>query len=136
MLSTMWRWKSVIQGLHVAALNETVIRGMGELHLREIISGIEKQQEVQVETDFPAIEYKETITVPAEGHNRHKKQTGGAGQFGEVYLRIDPLDRGGGFEFVDKVVGGVILGNSYPQWKRESSRSWTLARSPVTNCRT
>lgn len=100
--------------VHVAALNETVVRGMGELHLREIISGIEKQQEVHIETDFPSIEYKETITVAAEGHNRHKKQTGGAGQFGEVYLRIEPLERGGGFEFVDKVVGGVIPGQFIP----------------------
>ena len=102
------------QVVHVAALNETVIRGMGELHLREIVERIEKQQGIRVETDFPSIEYKETITVPAEGHNRHKKQTGGAGQFGEVYLRIEPLDRGSGFEFVDKIVGGVIPGQFIP----------------------
>ena len=102
------------QVAHVAALNETVIRGMGELHLREIIQGIEKHQGVKIQTDFPGIEYKETITSPAEGHNRHKKQTGGAGQFGEVYLRIEPLDRGSGFEFVDQVVGGVIPGQFIP----------------------
>lgn len=99
---------------HVAALNETVIRGMGELHLREIVERIERQQGIRVETDFPSIEYKETITVAAEGHSRHKKQTGGAGQFGEVFLRIEPLERGGGFEFVDKIVGGVIPGQFIP----------------------
>ena len=58
--------------------------------------------------------YRETITRPADGHCRHKKQTGGAGQFGEVYLRIEPLERGAGFEFVDDVVGGVIPGQFIP----------------------
>ena len=100
--------------LHVSALNETVIRGMGELHVREVLQGIEAQHGIKVATDIPSIEYKETITAPAAGHNRHKKQTGGAGQFGEVYLRIEPTERGGGFDFVDKVVGGVIPGQFIP----------------------
>ena len=100
--------------LHVAALNETVIRGMGELYIREVLQGVEALHGIKVATDIPSIEYKETITAAAEGHNRHKKQTGGAGQFGEVYLRIEPMERGGGFEFVDKVVGGVIPGQFIP----------------------
>ncbi len=99
---------------HVAALNETVIRGMGEVHLREILERVEALHGIKVQTDFPSIEYKETITSAAEGHSRHKKQTGGAGQFGEVYLRIEPLERGAGFEFVDEVVGGVIPGQFIP----------------------
>ena len=93
---------------HHASLNETVIRGLGELHLRIILEKLKETYNVEVETHPPRIAYRETITSNAEGHHRHKKQTGGAGQFGEVYLRIEPLPRGAGFEFVDEVVGGVI----------------------------
>ena len=93
---------------HHASLNETVIRGLGELHLRMILEKLKDTYNVEVETHPPSIAYRETITTNAEGHYRHKKQTGGAGQFGEVYLRIEPLPRGAGFEFVDDVVGGVI----------------------------
>lgn len=91
-----------------ASLNETVLRGLGELHLRLVLEKLKTQYRVDVETYPPKIAYRETITAAAEGHHRHKKQSGGAGQFGEVYLRIEPLARGGGFEFVDAVVGGAI----------------------------
>ena len=93
---------------HHAALNETVLYGMGELHLRVMLERMTERYNVHVKTRPPSIPYRETITQPAEGHHRHKKQTGGAGQFGEVYLRVEPLERGAGFEFVDKVVGGAI----------------------------
>jgi len=99
---------------HNAAANETVMRGLGELHLRVLLRRLAEQFHVEVDTKPPSIAYRETITAPAEGHHRHKKQTGGAGQFGEVYLRIEPLDRGQGFEFVDAVVGGVIPGQFIP----------------------
>ena len=93
---------------HNSALNETVIRGLGELHLRFVLEVLKDRYHVEVATHPPKIAYKETITVAAEGHHRHKKQTGGAGQFGEVFLRVKPLPRGAGFEFVDAIVGGVI----------------------------
>ncbi|MEO6749247.1 MAG: elongation factor G [Casimicrobiaceae bacterium] len=93
---------------HDAQLNETVLRGLGELHLRSTLERMASQFKLEVETRPPRIPYRETITAKAEGHHRHKKQTGGAGQFGEVYLRIEPLPRGGGFEFRDAVKGGTI----------------------------
>jgi elongation factor G len=93
---------------HDANLNETVLRGLGELHLRSVFERMASQFKLEIDTRPPRIPYRETVTVKAEGHHRHKKQTGGAGQFGEVYLRIEPLPRGGGFEFVDSVKGGTI----------------------------
>ena len=92
----------------VASMNETVLRGIGELHLRVVLDELEQKYGVRVSTALPSIAYRETVTSRADGHHRHKKQTGGAGQFGEVFLRIEPLPRGEGFEFVNEVVGGVI----------------------------
>ena len=99
---------------HSTATRETVIRGLGELHLRMMLERMKERYNVEVETRPPRIPYRETITAPAEGHHRHKKQTGGAGQFGEVFLRVEPKARGEGFEFVDKVVGGVIPSQFVP----------------------
>ena len=99
---------------HSTATRETVIRGLGELHLRMMLERMKERYHVEVETRPPRIPYRETITAPAEGHHRHKKQTGGAGQFGEVFLRVEPKGRGEGFEFVDNVVGGVIPSQFVP----------------------
>jgi elongation factor G len=99
---------------HRVNLNETLLTGVGELHIQVAIDRMEEQFKLTIETSDPSIDYRETITRPAEGHFRHKKQTGGAGQFGEVYLRIRPLGRGEGFNFVDKVVGGAIPGSFIP----------------------
>jgi len=94
--------------------HETILRGMGELHLRIAIDKLLERYHVEVETHTPSIAYRETINQGAEGHFRHKKQSGGAGQFGEVFLEIAPLERGAGFEFVNKVVGGTIPGQFIP----------------------
>ncbi len=93
---------------HVIATNETVVYGLGELHLRTLLERMNEVYKCEVNTRPPRIAYRETVTAPAEGHHRHKKQSGGAGQFGEVFLRIEPLPRGAGFEFVDQVKGGTI----------------------------
>ena len=98
---------------HTAAA-ETVISGLGDLHMRYILDRLQAQYHVEATTKPPRIPYRETITARAEGHHRHKKQTGGAGQFGEVFLRVEPLARGTGFEFVDQVKGGVIPSQFMP----------------------
>ncbi|HLO61934.1 MAG TPA: elongation factor G [Azonexus sp.] len=90
--------------------NETVIRGLGEIHLKAKLAKMAGQYKLEVDTKPPRIPYRETITGHAEAMYRHKKQSGGAGQFGEVHLRIEPKERGAGFEFVDAVKGGVIPG--------------------------
>jgi len=99
---------------HHPAVHETVIYGMGELHLRVLLERMTERYGVHIKTHPPSVPYRETITRYAEGHCRHKKQTGGAGQFGEVFLRVEALDRGAGFEFVDEVVGGAIPGQFIP----------------------
>ena len=99
---------------HHAALNETVMYGMGEFHLRVLLERMTERYGVHIKTHLPSIPYRETITRQADGHCRHKKQTGGAGQFGEVFLRVEALERGKGFEFVDEVVGGAIPGQFIP----------------------
>jgi len=99
---------------HDANLNETVLRGLGELHLRSVFERMASQFKVEIDTRPPRVPYRETIMGRAEGHHRHKKQTGGAGQFGEVFLRIEPLPRGAGFEFKDAVKGGTIPNQFIP----------------------
>jgi elongation factor G len=123
---------------HHAAVNETVLYGMGEFHLRVLLERMTERYGVHVKTHPPSIPYRETITRPAEGHCRHKKQTGGAGQFGEVYLRIEALGRGAGFEFVDDVVGGAIPGQFIPAVEkgvRQVLTEGALAGFPIQDVR-
>ncbi|MCD4699411.1 MAG: elongation factor G [Phycisphaerae bacterium] len=88
--------------------NETVISGIGDLHLRLMLKKMSNRFNLEVETKTPKIPYRESITTAANGHYRHKKQTGGAGQFGEVYLRVEPLEQGSGFEFTQELFGESI----------------------------
>jgi elongation factor G len=99
---------------HNAQANETVMRGLGEMHLKAILDKMSAQYKLELDTRPPSIAFRETIATRAEGHSRHKKQTGGAGQFGEVYLKVEPLPRGKGFEFVDAVKGGAIPNQFIP----------------------
>ena len=117
--------------------HEMVINGLGELHLRLVLERL-KNRGLQVDTKPPKIAYRETILGKAEGHHRHKKQTGGAGQFGEVFLRIEPLDRGQGFEFVNEVFGGTIPGQFIPAVEkgvRELLDQGVIAGYPVQDVR-
>jgi len=127
--------------LHVAfdpSTHEEVMHGLGELHLNSVIEKMHDQYKLDVETQTPQIPYRETVTAPAEGHHRHKKQTGGAGQFGEVFLRIEPLSRGDGFEFVDEVKGGTIPGTFIPAVEkgvRQVLESGAIAGYPMQDVR-
>jgi elongation factor G len=94
--------------------NETVLRGLSQLHLDVVQSRLKRRDHLELETHAPKIPYKETIGRPGEGMFRHKKQTGGRGQFAEVHLRLKPRERGAGFEFVNSVVGGTIPTNYIP----------------------
>ncbi|MCR4321494.1 MAG: hypothetical protein NUV74_14295, partial [Candidatus Brocadiaceae bacterium] len=93
---------------HDTLTNELVITGMSNLHLQVIISRLKRRFGIEVESHIPKIPYKETITAKAQAQYKHKKQSGGHGQYGEVHIRIEPLTRGAGFEFVDEIVGGSI----------------------------
>lgn len=123
---------------HAAVTNETIVYGLGELHLRVLLERLREVYKFEVNTRPPRIAYRETVTAPAEGHCRHKKQTGGAGQFGEVFLRIEPLARGAGFEFVDEVRGGAIPGQFIPAVEkgvREVLERGAIAGYPVVDVR-
>ncbi|CAN5884249.1 elongation factor G [soil metagenome] len=123
---------------HVVATNETVVYGLGDLHLRTLLERMAEVYKCEVTTRPPRIAYRETITTAAEGHHRHKKQSGGAGQFGEVFLRIEPLPRGTGFEFVDQVKGGTIPTQYIPAVEkgiRQVLDSGVIAGYPVKDVR-
>jgi len=105
---------------HDPQTHELVISGNGDMHLRVILSKMARQFKLEVDTKTPKIPYRETISKGAEGHYRHKKQTGGAGQFGEVYLKIDPLERGSDptLEWAWDIFGGSIPGQFEPAIKK------------------
>ncbi len=123
---------------HLAQTNETVVYGLGELHLRMLLERLRDVHKFEVDTRPPRIAYRETITQNAAAQYRHKKQSGGAGQFGEVHLRIEPLPRGAGFEFVDQVKGGTIPGQFMPAVEkgvREALAEGVIAGYPVQDVR-
>lgn len=95
-------------------LRQTIVRGLGELHLDVQLEKLKRKFSVDVETEAPRIRYRETIRRTAEAQGRYKKQTGGRGQFGDCSLRLSPKPRGEGYEFVDSIVGGAIPNKFIP----------------------
>jgi elongation factor G len=123
---------------HATQTHETLVYGLGELHLRMLLERLREIYKFEVLTQPPRIAYRETVSAAAEGHYRHKKQSGGAGQFGEVCLRVEPLARGAGFEFVDAVKGGTIPGQFMPAVEkgvRSGLESGVVAGYPLVDLR-
>jgi elongation factor G len=117
---------------------QTLISGMGELHLEIIVDRLLREFKVDAKVGIPEVSYRETITTTIEGDRRFIKQTGGRGQYGHVVLRLEPLGPGGGFEFVNKVVGGAIPKEYIPAVQRgvqEAMSRGILAGYPVTDVR-
>ena len=117
-------------------LRQTIARGMGELHLDIQFERMARKYGVNIETEQPRIAYRETITGKAEGQGRHKKQTGGRGQFGDCWIRLVPKERGGGYEFLDAIKGGVIPGKYLPSVDRgvqEAAARGVVAGYPMVD---
>lgn len=118
--------------------HELVISGMGDLHLKTMINRMKNRYGVDVEIGTPKVAYKETITSNGDAQYRHKKQSGGAGQFAEVWMKIEPLPRGEGFQFVDEVVGGAIprqFVGSCEKGVKNALGEGTVAGFPVVDVR-
>jgi len=117
---------------------ETVISGMGELHLEVYVERMRREYQVEVETGAPQVAYRETLSQRAEFDYTHKKQSGGAGQFGRVAGYIEPISGGGAFEFVNQVVGGAIPRNYIPAVEKgilEGMERGPVAGYPVVDLR-
>lgn len=141
--------EKLIQGLHrlhdedptlqvhfVPETHETILSGSGERHLEIALARLQRKFGVQAELRRPRIAYRETITAEAEGQGRHKKQTGGRGQFGDCWVRLRPRERGAGYQFQDHITGGVIPGKYIPAVDRgiqEASERGVLAGYPLVD---
>ena len=117
-------------------LGQTIARGLGELHLDVQFERMARKYGVHVDTEQPRIAYRETLSRSAEGQGRHKKQSGGRGQFGDCRIRMSPRDRGSGYEFIDSIKGGVIPTKYIPSVDRgirEAAQNGVLAGFPVVD---
>ena len=113
---------------------QTIISGMGELHLEIIIDRLRREFSVDANIGKPQVAYRETLNASVEQEHKYAKQTGGRGQYGHVYLRVEPQERGGGFEFVDKIKGGVVPREYIPAVQKgvvEAMVSGIVAGYPV-----
>jgi len=117
-------------------LRQTLIHGMGERHFEILLGRLQQKYGVHADLDRPRIPYRETFRGRAEGQGKHKKQSGGRGQYGDCKIRIAPRPRGAGYEFVDKIVGGVIPNKYIPAVDRgiqESAERGVVAGYPVVD---
>ena len=121
---------------HDSDTNELLVSGVGDSHLEMVKERMRRKFGVEVKLEPPSVPYKETVTVPTRAEHKHKKQTGGHGQYGHVFLQIEPLPRGGGFEFEKKIVGGAIPSNYVPSVQKgvnETRQEGVLAKYPVVD---
>ncbi len=115
---------------------QTVVSGLGDLHLEILTERLNRKFKVEAKLLEPRIPYKETIKASAKAQGKYKRQSGGRGQYGDVWLEVEPLPRGGGFEFVDKIVGGVVPKNYIPAVEKgvkEAMENGILAGYPVVD---
>lgn len=124
---------------YVPEIRQTLINGLGELHLDIMVGRLKRRFNIEVNRLKPRIPYRETITKTVQSvEYKHKKQTGGHGQYGHVVIRLEPLPRGGGFEFVDEIVGGVIPSNFIPSVEkgiRAAMNEGAVAGYPIVDVR-
>ncbi|MDW7710393.1 MAG: elongation factor G [Deferrisomatales bacterium] len=121
-----------------AESGETIIQGMGELHLEVYVERMKREYSAEVSTGQPQVAYRETVSLRADFNYTHKKQTGGSGQYGRVAGSLEPLEEGGEYEFVDKIVGGVIpreFISSCDKGFRACLKKGSLIGAPVTGVR-
>ena len=119
-------------------VGEILLGGMGETHLEVAAEKLTSKFGVEVMLDLPKVPYKETINMSTQAEYKHKKQTGGHGQYGHVFLKLEPLPRGTGFEFTEKVVGGAVPRNYIPAVEKgvnEGKFEGILAGYPVVDVR-
>ena len=124
--------------VHEPALRQTLLFGQGDAQIDLLVEKLKSRFGVDVELDRPRIPYRETIRAKTEVQGKYKKQTGGRGQYGDCWLRLEPLSRGEGFEFVDEVKGGVIPGKFIPSVEKgviEAMLEGSLCGSPVVDCK-
>jgi len=111
-----------------------LLSGMGDLHLDIVLSRIKERYGVELETRLPRVPYRETIRKPSKAQGKYKKQTGGRGQYGDVWLELQPLERGSGLQFEDRIVGGVVPKQYIPAVEkglREAAQKGVLAGYPA-----
>jgi len=123
---------------HDAQTKELIISGMGDQHLAVMVGRLKKRFNVQVELGTPKVSYKETITKSTKVQGKFKRQSGGRGQYGDVWIEVQPLERGKGIEFVDKVFGGAIPRNFIPSAEkgiRQAALEGAVAGYPIEDIR-